>query len=315
MISCQPMSTLREIAPAGLPQISVVIPSTSGPDSLKDCLRALQTQTLNEQAEVIVIDCGGAGVADLVRCQFPRVKLLSLPNRKTIPELRAIGMKESRGAIISIIEDHCIPDSHWYEHILRAHDTWYGAVGGAVENDPHIARLIDWAVFFCEYGRYMKPVPYGEVRDIAGINASYRREFLSSIADLLEEGRSWDPVLNARLREKGIKLYSDPAIVVYHKKEFGLGYFLTQRFHYSRSFAGARIGKQPFWKRLMYAAFCFLLPPLLMARIAAWVLGKRRHVTKFVFATPLLALFVLVWAGGEWVGYLFGPGDSLSKVD
>jgi hypothetical protein len=30
---------------------------------------------------------------------------------------------------------------------------------------------------------------------------------------------------------------------------------------------------------------------------------------------PLLALFVATWGWGEAVGYLFGAGDSLAKVE
>lgn len=315
MISSQSTETIRGSSFADRPRISVVIPSTSGPECLEACLRALENQTVGGQLELIVADCGRPGVAEMVRRLFPRVTLLSSPERKPIPELRAIGMKHSHGAIVSVIEDHCVPEPHWYERILRAHETCYGAVGGAVENDREITRLVDWAVFFCEYARYMNPVPHGEVLEIPGINASYRREFLSIIADLLEDGRSWEPRLHARLRENGIKLYSDPSIIVYHKKNFALGYFLGQRFQYSRSFAGMRAADQPSWKRLLLAASCLLLPALLMARISGWVLTKHRHMTKFVLATPLLALFAVVWAWGEWIGYLFGPGESLLKVE
>jgi hypothetical protein len=33
-----------------------------------------------------------------------------------------------------------------------------------------------------------------------------------------------------------------------------------------------------------------------------------------VFASPLILLYVTVWAFGELVGYLFGGGRSLLKV-
>ena len=297
------------------PLISVVIPSTSGPKCLETCLRALEEQSLRERAEVIVVNCGRDGIDEMIGQNFPRVKLLSFSQRKTIPEMRAIGMKLSHGTVVSVIEDHCIPDAHWCENILRAHKSWCGAVGGAVENDREITRLVDWAIFLCEYGRYMNPVPCGPAKEIPGINASYRREALSLVADLLEDGRSWDPILHACLRDKGIQLYSDPSIIVYHKQELGLGDFLRQRFHYSRSFAGALVARKNFFKKCIRATSCVALPAVLLARISAWTIGKRRHLTKFVLTLPLLALFVSVWSWGEWVGYVFGPGESLLKVD
>ncbi|MGH9685841.1 MAG: glycosyltransferase [Candidatus Acidiferrales bacterium] len=315
MIALLAAPFLATEASSGPPLISVVIPSTSGPKCLETCLRALEEQPIREQAEVIVVSCGRDGIAEMISRYFPRAKLLSISQRKTIPEMRAIGMKLSHGPIVSVIEDHCIPDAHWFENVLRAHKNWHGAVGGAVENDCSITRLVDWAAFFCEYSRFMNPVLRGEAREIPGNNASYPRKALSLMADLLDEGQSWDPILHARLREKGIPLYSDPSIVVYHKQELGLGKFLRQRFHYSRSFAGVRIARGSFLKRFLRAFSCVVLPPVLWARITTQILGKRRYLGKLVLTIPFITLFVVVWAWGEWVGYVFGPGASLSKVE
>lgn len=292
-----------------------MIASVNGTDYVDECLRSLEDQTASDRAEVIVADCCGDPVTDLVRERHPSVKLLSFKERKTIPELRAIGMKQAQGEIVTLTEDHCLADRHWYERILEAHRTYFGAIGGAVENDASIRRTVDWAVFFCEYSQFMNPIPSGEVKDIPGNNTSYRREFLTHIADMLDAGSFWEGFLNARLQQKGIKLYSDPSIVVYHKKVFGLGYFFRQRYHYGRSFAGMRLGNASFTKKLIYAGFCAVLPALLVGRIGWRVVRKKRHLGKFVLASPLIVVFSLTWAWGEFVGYLFGPGESLLKVE
>ena len=297
------------------PKISVVIPSVNGAAHLEECLRALECQTLKDQAEVILADRCGAGVAEAIRKRDLNLKLLSFPPGMTIPQLRALGMKHSQGAIIALTEDHCLAPPCWYERILSAHEARSGVIGGAVENDPSITRTVDWAVFFCEYGRYMNPVPDGEVADLPGNNVSYRRECLAHISDLLEAGCSWEGDLHSRLRERGVKLYSDPSIIVYHKKEFGLGYFLSQRYHYSRSYAGMRTQGTPLLRKLVRATLCFALPPILTLRIAGWVVGKKRHVSMLFRTLPLILLLTIVWAWGEFVGHLFGPGDSLPRVE
>ena len=297
------------------PKISVVIASVNGPEHLGECLAALKSQTLRDQAEVVVADCCGDGVTQLIRDKYPDVQLISFAERKTVPELRAIGMKRARGDIVTITEDHCLAEPHWYERILEAHEKRYGAIGGAVENDPSILRAVDWAVYFCEYSQFMNPVPAGEVADIPGNNTSYRREFLVHIADLLEDGSFWESFLNARLQEKGIKLYSDPSIVVYHKKVFEFGYFVSQRYHYSRSYAGMRLRGGPVWKKFLYAGFSPLLPVLLIGRIGWRVWSKKRHLVRFVKSLPFLVLFTFCWAWGEFIGYLLGPGESLLKVE
>ena len=297
------------------PKISVVIASVNGAATLDECLRALECQTLRDQAEVIVADRWGAGVAESMRKRDLNLKVMTFPQGTTIPQLRAFGMKRSRGAIIALTEDHCLAPPCWYERILSAHEGRSGVIGGAVENDPSITRSVDWAVFFCEYGRYMNPVPDGEVADLPGNNVSYPREFLAYISDLLESGRSWEGDLHARLRERGVKLYSDPSIIVYHKKEFGLGYFLSQRYHYSRSYAGMRTQGAPVSRKLVRAALCFALPPILTVRIAGWVVGKKRPVGMLFRTLPLIGLFTVVWAWGEFIGHLFGAADSLSRVE
>ena len=53
-------------------------------------------------------------------------------------------------------EDHCVAGDGWLQSVVRAHEAADAAVGGAVENGA-TDRVVDWAVYFCEYGRYMLP--------------------------------------------------------------------------------------------------------------------------------------------------------------
>ena len=118
------------------------------------------------------------------------------------------------------------------------------------------------------------------------------------------------------MREMRIPFYCDPALTVAHKKEFGFWYFLTQRYYYSRSFAGMRMRAASFWKRIAYSGgTVLLLPALLFTRITKTVLEKGRHRLKFLLAAPIIGFFLISWAWGEAVGALFGPGDSLARVE
>ena len=42
-------------------------------------------------------------------------------------------------------------------------------------------RLIDWAVYICEYGKFMLPFPAGQAADLPGPNVSYKRAILESV--------------------------------------------------------------------------------------------------------------------------------------
>ena len=299
--------------PPSEPELSVVIASVNGAAHLDLCLNALARQQGGVRGEVIVTDCCGPSTRELVERKYPEVRLISFDRRLPIPELRAIGIAHSRGPLIAVTEDHCVPPPDWYQRIVTAHRAPYAAIGGAVEN-ASTERLVDWAVFLCEYSRYVNPVPSGVTDDIPGNNVTYKRSALPYIQDLLDAGR-WEHFLHWRLQEVGERLFSDPSVVVYHRKSFGVREFLEQRFHYGRSFAGMRVQGGPLGRRLLFVVGSPALPPLLLWRIGDRLFRRRRHRLIYLKSLPLLGLFMLSWAVGEFVGYLTGPGDSLARVE
>ena len=105
------------------------------------------------------------------------------------------------------------------------------------------------------------------------------------------------------------------AAVVRHIKPFRLGHFLVQRFHFARSYAGMRRVDQSPTRRLIYGVGSLALPALLTLRVSRIALAKRRNLARFVAALPLIGVFFAVGAVGEMIGYLVGPGDSLSRVE
>jgi hypothetical protein len=174
-------------------------------------------------------------------------------------------------------------------------------------------RVVDWAAFLCEYSHCILPLPTGEAEWLTGNNVIYPRALLARYAALLAAG-GWENQLHDALRRDGVRLECRPDIRVGHKKHYTVGEYLSQRYFYARSYAGARVAGAPFARRLAYGAAAFALPPLLLYRTVSRVIAKRRHRAELVRSLPLLALFVSSWALGEVIGYWAGPGDSLAKV-
>lgn len=296
-----------------IPNLSIIIASINGKSYLAECLRALRQQTGHVSAEIIVADCVGPSVTDYVRREHPDVHLIPFSERKSVPELRSAGILASCGDIVAITEDHCLPTPDWYTSIWRAHAQHpEPAIGGAVDNAA-TDRLIDWAVYFCEYSNYISPVPSGIVHDLPGPNVSYKRSALTALRDLIEKGY-WETFLHWRLESQGQQLRSDPSIRVLHKKHFRFEAFLAERFHYARAFAGTRIESISPPRRLFYTIFSLFLPPLLIVRIGRRVWSRGQHLDKFVRALPIILLFMLAWAAGEFVGYIIGPGESALQL-
>jgi len=289
--------------------LSVVIASVNGMPYLGRCLDALAERA--PEAEVVVADWTDEATRAQVRERWPSVKLLSFDEQKTIPELRAAGVFAAAGPVVALIEDHCLVAPGWAALLETAHAEGHEVAGGPIRNVV-TERIRDWAAFFCEYSAVMEPMPHGAVAGLPGMNVSYGPKALAAIADLLHEGR-WETWLHPRLQERGFELWCEPDAVVEHDKDFDLGEFLSQRYHYSRSYAGMRnadLGA----RRVLYALGTPLLIPLLYARMARNVFARGRARRQFLLATPLVLLYTVVWAFGEAVGYAFGGGQSLLKV-
>ncbi len=306
------MQTLATTTSRRAPDLSVVIASVNGLGVLEPTLDALDALPERQRTEVIVVETLGSETRLALASRVHEVVIVE-SERMPIPRLRYQGVRQARGAIVAILEDHARVAPDWAKSLLAMHDEpRWGAVGGPVENGEK--GLINWAVYFCEYAPYMAPVAEGESSDLPGNNIAYKRPHLLRHASLLDEGK-WESWINARIRADGVPIGSTNAMVVNHIKPFRFGYFLTQRYHFARSYAGMRRVDQSWFKRLIYGLGSIALPALLTARVAKTVFAKKRHLGRFLIVSPVVALFLTVGAFGEMVGYLIGPGSSLEHVE
>ncbi|HET6566587.1 MAG TPA: glycosyltransferase [Rhodothermales bacterium] len=292
---------------------SVVIACVNGLPSISECLEALHRQEGGHESEIIVANCCRDGSADYIKTHYPDVVLLDFDERLGIPELRAIGVERATGDVICVIEDHCIVRPNWFDEIRKAHALGYDAVGGPVEN-ACTDRLVDRAVYLTEYSDQMLPAMGGDVAGVAGNNAAYKRQAFQKVSPQTLRN-DWEFFVQQEMRASGARFLSVPTMIVDHKKEFGFLYFVSQRFHYSRSFAGMRRRRVSGPMRLAYALASPLLVPMMLYRIGRQVVQKKRERASFVASLPLLFPFMVSYAAGECVGYMFGPGRSLLKVE
>jgi glycosyltransferase involved in cell wall biosynthesis len=287
------------------PQLSVVVASHNARASIEGCLDALEAQCRHKKVELVVIDNSTDGTTEMIRKRFPGVRLILQSPGALIPELWGVGIRQSAGEIVALTTAHFIPDKQWLSQTLKAHETPAAAVGGAIENDDS-GRLVDWAVYFCRYSPYMLPFKQGFVTEIAGDNASYKREYLNRCQHVWTDG-FWEPAVHAELKKAGFQLLLVPSIIIRHKTSFGFCRFMWQRFQHGIQFGGERASRFPLSKRMLYVILAPAIPLVFLMRITQRVLAKRRHLRKFVAAFPILVLFLLAWSFGELVGYLQGP--------
>ena len=293
-------------------ELTVIIPAVNTLLDLTGCLEALDAQRNDVQLEAIVVNRLGDRVSQAMPRLFPWVRVLEVSQDTTIPQMRAVGIRAASGKAVAITEDHVNVPRGWARQMLDALGDGNRIVGGAVENTA-TGTLMDWSAFLCEYSHLMPPVQGGSVTWLTGNNTVYPRALLEAHADVVNAGQ-WENYLHDRLREAGVELYCDPDIVVGHKKHYTFSEYMSQRYLYARSYAGARVAGQGLPKRVAYGLAAFALPPLLLYRTVTRIARKRRHLGILARSIPLISAFVVSWGAGEVVGYFLGPGDSLAKV-
>lgn len=295
-----------------LRSLSVVVPCVNTLDDLTGCLSALERQRQDCDLEVLVVDRLGDPVRNAIRERFDRVRIFPVERGTSIPQMRALAFREATGDAVAVIEDHVIVPDGWARQMLDALDQGAEVVGGSVENAA-TDTLLDWAAFLCEYSHCIPPLDAGSVFWLTGNNVVYRRRLLEKFKSYTDAGK-WENYLHDALRDAGIALVCHPEIVIGHKKHYTFAEYMSQRYLYARSYAGARVAGAPWSRRAFYGCAAVVLPVLLFYRIVTRILGKRRYHRLLLKSLPLIALFVMSWGWGEVVGYWTGPGDSLSQV-
>jgi hypothetical protein len=289
--------------------LSVVVVSFNSAAVLRGCFAALMPDARGAGAEVLAVcNWQDAGGRDALQREFPDARWVDAPDGEIVPRLRRLGMAASRGAVVAMLEDDCVIVPGWCGAILAAHRTADIAIGGAVEPGPY-RRGIDWGVFFCEYGRFMQPLPERPTADLAGNNVSYKRAALDGLP--VTDG-FYDVFVHRRWADDGLGLRADRSIVIRQVHRRRLPDVTSMPFHHGRGFAGERFPGAGLPRRLAWSGLALLLPLLTVARIMKLAF-ERRQVGRLPQALPWIVLFSASWSLGESAGYLLGPGNSLSR--
>jgi len=291
--------------------MTIVVASHNARASIEECLDALVGPQQDGQADIVVVDNSTDGTPEVIRKLFPQTKLIVTSPSALIPELWALGIRQSVGEIVAITTAHCVPDKTWLSEIAKAHQDPTPAIGGAIENGPS-ARPVDWAIYFCRYSPYMLPFPQDFAPEIAGDNASYKRDYLNRFQHAWQDG-FWEPAVHAELKKAGFRLLLVPSIIIHHRRSFGFLGFMKQRFQHGMKFGQERASRFSLLERMLYLAFSPAIPLIFLARISYQVVRKRRHLGKLLIASPLLVLFLLSWSFGELLGYMRRPRAQLSS--
>jgi hypothetical protein len=282
--------------------LSVVVASQEGGSGLHRCLASMHPQLSGRAAEIIVVDGSGGDREAQLRSEFAGVRFLRLPPKTIVPKLWSAGINAAQGRIVALTIEQCVPAADWAERVLRAHTAEWLVVGGAIDLDPR-AGLVDSAVYFCRYTRYMSAFAAEFLDDLPGDNCSYQRSVLQVLREHVADG-FWETFLHQAMRRRGDRLLFDPSLVVYYAGPISGFSFLKGRFLHGKYFAARRGRRMKAAQRVLRAAALPLTLITMLLRIGRRVWAGRRYRMRFLFSVPLILLFLLAWCAGESVGYL-----------
>lgn len=286
--------------------LSVVVAAQDARMTVSRCLEALERQRSDGIAEVILVDDSRDGTADLVRRDFPRVRVVELHGAHLIPELWGEGMLRATSPIVALLTAQAVAGPTWARAHLRAHEfaSWAG-VGGPITLAPGLGSL-DQAVYWLRFARWNLPSYRELVRDVAGDNASYRLEALAPYRDRIRAEGFWESEINHELRKDGLAFFAAREAACAFAGGTSFRSFMKQRLIHGRRFGAGRLAGAGCVTRALRIIAWPGTPLVFLCRL----LGQARAsgaTVDFVRVLPHLCCCLGAWSVGELLGYLAGP--------
>ncbi len=291
------MSAIHEAEPP----VTVAVIAISSASNLRRCLAAVEAQRDCPAFDVVVVYDPELKGVPAVHREYPRVRMVANEGQRTPLELASRALVEARSDLVLLTEDHCEPAPDWIRILCDAQAPDRAAVGGAIETTGD-ANPVEWAFYFVDFFRYMRPLSEGPAPSLSVCNVAYRRDRLDAIGPLWER-LFHETAVNGALRSRFGALWLVPQAVVLTRRRVRLRDATQERYSFGRLFGCTRLEFERPFRRLYYVVFAPWLPVLLMGRMVrrAVACGK---AGRLLHALPALTVMTIAWSWGEWLGYL-----------
>jgi hypothetical protein len=280
-------------------------------DNAQRVARFLSAQTIRERIEVIVVDVAPETYPPIVMDQHPATYLRH-PGLRSWSKAKAIGSRQAQADLVAFLEDHCRPNPDWAEHVLSAFSGPWTAVGYGFTNgsaDNYLSR----SSLIADYGLWAHPAPAGESKLLPGNNVAYRKAFLDSLGDQLEQVLGVDYNLHEIILARGERMFLEPRAIAAHQCYADASMLLAANFIYARVLGATRARNRKWmWPMRLFAGLVapILVPPLRLFRLFASLRGRGGLTRQVLAALPIVVVTYVACALGEATGYLFGIGNA-----
>jgi hypothetical protein len=294
------------------PKLSVIV-LTDRFATIQRVVDHLSAQTIAGDIELVI----GCPVRD--ELQMPTDVTFSLA-RVTVIEVpllpagtaRATAVRAASAPVVVIGETHAFPAPEWASLLVHAHlGSWGSVAPGMVNANPETAR--SWAAFLMDYGRWLAVRPKGQIAEPPAYNASWKLAALLSVGERLPAMLDPAGALDSALAKEG-RFHHEPRAHVEHLNVVSPKAWMVERYCGGRLLGAHRRRRWPLWRRVIYAGGSWLIPIVLLLR-SRQALTLARRTTRIPRGTfPILVAASLLWALGEGLGYLAGPGQAEARM-
>lgn len=282
--------------------VSVVVPMRNEAGRISQCLRAFEGQTWPaDRLQVIVVDGGSTDgsreeVDDLARTR-PWLEVIDNPSGHASAAFNR-GIAAARGECICLFSAHGQASPDFLEQsIATLAASGAAGVGGRLEHTGANPTEVAIGLAMTSPFGMASPFRYAErIEDTDTIgHPVYRLAAVESVG-LFDEslGRNSDYVYNWRLRQAGLRLVFDPAIVSTYRPRNDLGNLAAQFYEYGR------------WKAMVARRYPsslrvrHLVPPLFAAALAGSpALLSLRSTRRITLMGAAAYLSLVVWSAGR----------------
>jgi glycosyltransferase involved in cell wall biosynthesis len=287
------------------PNISVVIPCYNAENTIMNCLKALSKQDIGEPFEIIVVDSSQDATPQIIRDNFPQVKLIHFDQRTDHGSARNIGIARAQGNIICLVDSDCVVCEDWLKRMLANHQLpGISVVGGPIINgNPE--TVVSWAGYMLEFNDLLSRSEPEVVGHVGTGNVSYKREILEKYKFLNATLYAHvDLYFHWTICQDGVKILFDPHITVHHYHRPTLKGFLLHQHKIGRGtvqvlkrtdLRGSYFVKRPWLATLLLPVF----PVVKFFRTSYLTLKWRKSlVWEKPAIFPLFALGLMFWIVG-----------------
>jgi glycosyltransferase involved in cell wall biosynthesis len=248
------------------PVISICMTSRHRPRQLEACLVSLQAQVEAPAFELLVCANGDHDVGETVLARFPDALIVTIERDHPGAARNAL-LEHARGDLLLFLDDDIVADPHLLGRLAglaREHreagvfggpnlspldSTDFEGVSGAV-----LASIVASGPVRRRYGEH--PAGYADERFFILCNLAVRRHVMEPFREDLACAEENELLID--LSRRGVQMWYDPALVVYHARRPTMGGFVRQMWKYG-------FGRgQVISRDVRTARPEFLAPPLLL---------------------------------------------------